>query len=98
MTCNFVRSLVSWLMALPPTFIAVGFLGNYYSSFGGLLILALLFELIFGGTICIFIRNARQTLVSRRIDFFLMLILFCGLLLFDLNMFAMLFHFPLLFE
>jgi hypothetical protein len=94
---NFRISL-AWVMSLPATFFAVGFLGNYYPDFLEVGLLALIAGIVAGLLFYRLLGKAVILWLTQRMAFVVALLLFLTLTAFVVAMFGMADRFPSLFD
>jgi hypothetical protein len=92
------RMLFAWALSVIFTFFALGFLGNFYSTFFEIIPLTLLIQSLAGLLIYRLLGKAEQLRVSQPADLALALALFLALTAFALYMFGMAKQFPHLFN
>jgi hypothetical protein len=92
------RIVIAWILAVLASWLAVGFLGNFYPSFMGILLVSVFLQLVAGSAAVLLVKKAEQFYSSQPVDFWLLLSLFAGLVVFALRMFGMLNQFPRIFE
>jgi hypothetical protein len=93
-----IHGMIAWVLSVLASLPAVGFLGNFYTSGVGVLLLTLFLQLFFLFLFIPILKKGDQIRSSQPLEFVLFLSLFGGLLLFALKMFGMLSQFPQLFD
>jgi hypothetical protein len=93
-----VHGIIAWVLSVLACLPAIGFLGNFYTSWVGILLAALFFQLFFIFFFVLTVEKGDQIRSSQPLEFVLFLSLFVGLLLFALKMVGMLSQFPQLFD
>ncbi len=92
------RMFVAWMLSTVVVYFVVGFLGNYYPSFVGVILLTLLAQPITGLLIYRLLGKAKHLYSSNPADLVLALALFIVLTVFVVKMFAMAGQFPQMFD
>jgi hypothetical protein len=92
------RMLFAWALSVIFTFFALGFLGNFYSTFFEIIPLTLLIQSLTGLLIYRLLGKAKQLRISQPVDLALALALFLALTAFALYMFGMANQFSHLFN
>ena len=92
------RMLIAWLLSITVTFFAIGFLGNFYSSFFTILLLTFFAQSLAGLLIYRLLGKAESLRSSQPLAFAIALALFLALTLFVVGMFRMAMQFPSLFD
>ncbi len=92
------RMFFAWMLSVVASYFVVGFLGNYYSSFIGILLLALLAQTLIGLLIYRLLGKAERLYASNKGDLLLALALFTVLTVFGAGMLQMANQFPSLFD
>jgi hypothetical protein len=90
--------MIVWGLALPVSYFLVGFLGNFYPSFVGILLLTILGQLFTGVFFFYLTGRVAHVYFSRPVDLYILVALLVGILAFALKMFGMLSQFPHLFD
>lgn len=93
-----LRILLAWILSLAPAYFALGFFGNFYSTFFAIAFLAILVQIVLGLFVYDLLGKAGRLYSSRLLDFIFMLALFAALTLFVVKMFGMAEQFPRLFD
>jgi hypothetical protein len=93
-----VYEIIAWVLSVLASLPAVGFLGNFYPSWVGTLLLTIFLQLCFGFFFILMVKKGDQTRSLQPLEFILFISLFGGLILFALKMFGMLSRFPQLFD
>ena len=92
------RMLFAWMLSVITSYFVVGFLGNYYPSFVGVLVLAAIAQTLLGVLIDRLFVKAERLYSSSKGDLFLALALFMVLTVFAAAMLQMANQFPSLFD
>lgn len=92
------RTFFAWLLSLPAVYFSAGFLGKYYPSFGGILLITLLMQIPFGMLIHALLQQAARVHNGDRLRFWFALGLYTALTIFGLAMLRVVNQFPVLFE
>src|SRR5687767_6149073 len=92
------RTFLAWILPLPATCFAAGFLGNYYSTFFAVAMTALVMQVVLGLLVHVLLGKALDLYIAKPRDFVLGLALFIMLFVFMLGMFGMALQFPSLFK
>jgi len=90
--------LLAWLLAVPASYLAAGFLGNFYSTAGEVALLSLLFHWLAGISLYRLLGRAQQVIWARRADFTAALAVYIFLSIFGVALFDMAGRFPALFD
>lgn len=92
------RLFFAWILSVAFTFFALGFLGNFYSTFLEIVLLTLLVQFLTGLLTYRLLGKAEQLRAAKPFDLVLALALFLALTAFALTMFGMANQFPRLFD
>ena len=92
------RMFFAWMLSVIASYFVVGFFGNYYPSFVGILVLAVLAQTLLGLLIERLLGKAERLYASNKGDFLLALMLFTVLTVFAAGMLQMANQFPSLFD
>ncbi|MDD2921089.1 MAG: hypothetical protein PHQ36_02290 [Anaerolineales bacterium] len=92
------RMLPAWALSLPVAYFTLGYLGNYYSSFTAIILIAALGQVVFGLSVYRLLGKAEKLYANHRWDFSLALALFAALTVFVVKMFETANRFPRLFD
>ncbi|HMU93534.1 MAG TPA: hypothetical protein PKE43_11035 [Anaerolineales bacterium] len=92
------RMLFAWMLSVITSYFVVGFFGNYYPSFVGVLVLAVIAQTLLGVLIDRLFAKAERLYSSNKGDLFLALALFMVLTVFAAAMLQMANQFPSLFD
>jgi hypothetical protein len=92
------RMFLAWTLSIPATLLALGFLGNFYSTFIEILLLTLITQSMAGLLIYRLLGKAKHLRISQPFDLVLVLVLFLVLTVFASNIFGMAKQFPHLFD
>jgi hypothetical protein len=93
-----VYEIIAWVLSVLASLPAIGFLGNFYPSWVGILLFTLFLHLFFIFFFIPMLKKGDQIRSLQPLEFVLFLSLFAGLFLFTLKMFGMLSQFPQLFD
>ena len=92
------RLIFAWTVSAVFSFFALGFLGNFYSTFFEIILLTLLVQFLIGLLTYRLLGKAEQLRAAQPFEFVLALALFLALTAFVLTMFGMANQFPRLFD
>jgi hypothetical protein len=92
------RMLISWVLSIIVTFFAIGFLGNFYSTFFEVLLATLLIQPLAGLLTYRLLGKAKYLRSSQPLDLAVAFALFLALTIFVAGMFGMAKQFPRLFD
>ena len=92
------RMFFAWVLSVIASYFVIGFLGNFYPSFIGVLFLAFLAQTLLGLLIHRLLGKAERLYASNKGDLFLALALFTVLTIFGAGMLQMANQFPDLFD
>ena len=92
------RMFVAWILSMVVVYFIVGFLGNYYPTFLGVVFLALLAQPIVGLLIYRLLGKAQHLYSSDLVDLVLAFVLFLVLTVFVVKMFGMADQYPQMFD
>jgi len=92
------RIFLAWILSIVVGYFVIGFLGNYYTAFVGIVLLTFFVQLAIGLSIHLVLGKARNLYSVNPTDFFLALAIFIVLVIFVVEMFGMASQFPQMFH